>query len=110
MGQEIYQSGGEKVTERQKTALARARERARIAEGKIENAAQAMAETSPSWERRCHSIMAALELDFGGPTPDIPEQDSWYALNLKRTQDELFDAQMRIRELEQQLREREQKS
>ena len=54
--------------------------------------------------------MAALELDFGGPTPDIPEQDSWYALNLKRTQDELFDAQMRIRELEQQLRDREQKS
>lgn len=97
------------MTERQKTALARARERARTAEEKIENAAQAMAETSPSWERRCHSIMAALELDFGGPTPDIPEQDSWYAMNLKRTQDELFNAQVRIRELERELRLRDAK-
>ena len=91
-----------------KTTLARALERARVAEAKIENAAQAMAETSPSWERRCHSIMAALELDFGGPTPDIPEQDSWYAMNLKRVEDELFDARMRIRELEYELRNRPQ--
>jgi DNA-binding FrmR family transcriptional regulator len=62
------------------------------ATGKIENATQAMAETHRSWEHRCHAIMAALDMDFGGVTPDVPEQDSWYARNLKRSKDESFTA------------------
>lgn len=54
---------------------------------KIENAMQSMSETQPSWERRCHAIMSALGLSFGGPTPDIPEQSGWYARNLKLAED-----------------------
>ena len=63
--------------------------RAEAAEGKIENAGQAMAETQPSWEYRCHAITAALGMDFGGPTPDgIPEEHTWYSHNLKRANSE----------------------
>lgn len=40
-----------------------------LAEDKIENAAQAMAETHSSWEACCHAIMAALGRDFGGLPP-----------------------------------------
>lgn len=67
---------------------------------RLENAGQAMAETQRSWEHRCHAIMAALELDFGGPTPDIPEQDSWYARNLQRAEDRAFEAELKLRQAE----------
>lgn len=63
--------------------------RAEAAEDKIENAVQAMAETQPSWEYRCHAIVSALGVDFGGPTPEgIPEEHTWYARNLKRANTE----------------------
>lgn len=71
---------------------------------KIENAGQAMSETHDSWEHRCHAIMAALGLDFGGVTPDIPEQNSWYALNMKRMEDKLFDSDMENRQLRMALK------
>ena len=51
---------------------------------RVENANQAMSETQPSWEYRCHAIMAALGCDYGGPAPDIPEEHTWYARNLSR--------------------------
>lgn len=62
---------------------------ARLAEveEKIENAKQAMSETQPSWEYRCHAIVAALGCNYGGPTPDIPEEHTWYARNLKLNKD-----------------------
>ena len=62
-------------------ALSAAREAERE---RIENANQAMSETQPSWEYRCHAIMAALGCNYGGPTPDIPEEHTWYAQNLAR--------------------------
>lgn len=70
-------------------------------EDKIESAGLAMAETSTSWERRCFSITAALGMDFGDPTPDIPEQDSWYALKLKRAEDDAFTSRMEAFESKQ---------
>jgi hypothetical protein len=74
-------------------------------EEKIENAGQAMAETSRSWEHRCFSIMNALGMDFGEPTPDIPEQDGWYAMNLKRTEEDAFNARQEAFEIKQKYKE-----
>ena len=62
-------------------------------QSRIENAEQAMSETQPSWEYRCHAIMAALGTNYGGPTPDIPEEHTWYARNLKRAQDHAYTLQ-----------------
>ena len=58
--------------------------------GRIENACQAASETHPSWERRCYAITSALGLDYGEPTPDIPEQSGWYARKMKQMEDENF--------------------
>lgn len=67
--------------------IERLRGRLAEVEEKIENARQAMSETQPSWEYRCHAIMAALGCNYGGPTPDIPEEHTWYAKNLKLNKD-----------------------
>lgn len=53
-------------------------------EVKIENASQAMAETSPNWEARCYAIMAALGCDFGGYSEDVPEVGSWFEVTNRR--------------------------
>jgi len=80
------------------TALERVvRERDEALE-RIENAMQSMSETQPSWERRCHSIMSALGLDFGGPTPDIPEQSGWYARKMEQLEAKLEDAEAKLAE------------
>lgn len=72
------------------------------AEDKIDNAKMAMAETQPSWEHRCHAIMAALGLDFGGVTPDVPEQDSWYARVLARQEQDRFESIQKVVEAHQE--------
>lgn len=53
-------------------------------ENKIENAAQAMSETAPNWEARCHAIMAALGMDFGGYSEDAPDVGSWFEVTSRR--------------------------
>ena len=58
--------------------------------GLIENASQAASETQPSWEHRCYAITSALGLDFGEPTPDIPEQSGWYAHKMKQMEEDQF--------------------
>ncbi len=58
---------------------------------KLESASMAMAGTARSWEDRCHSIVAALGMDFGGPTPDMPEQGSYHARAMTRLRKENFD-------------------
>lgn len=58
-----------------------------IDQEQIENAAQAMAETAGSWEERCYSIMAMLDLDFGEFSTDVPDVGSWYEVNHKRQQE-----------------------
>jgi len=45
-------------------------------EERIENAAQAMSETSRSWKHRCFAIMAALGLDFGDVDQMIADDGS----------------------------------
>lgn len=55
-----------------------------IDQEQIENAAQAMAETARSWEERCYSIMAMLDLDFGEFSTDVPDVGSWYEVNIAR--------------------------
>lgn len=66
-------------------------------EAKIENAGLAACETQPSWERRCYAIMAALGLDYGEPSPDIPEQNGWYARNLAQKDREIEKLQAALR-------------
>jgi len=80
------------------TALERVVRERDVALERIENAMQSMSETQPSWERRCHSIMSALGLDFGGPTPDIPEQSGWYARKMEQLEAKLEDAEAKLAE------------
>jgi len=74
------------------------------AEDRIENAAQEAASTHRSWEDRCHAILSALGLDFGGPTPDMPEVGSYLALKLQRLESEVSELQLKNIELRVQLR------
>ena len=53
-------------------------------EAYIENAGQAMSETSPNWEARCHAIMTALNMDFGGYSEDLPEVGSWFEVTNRK--------------------------
>lgn len=55
-----------------------------------ENATQAMAETSPNWEARCHAIMAALGIDFGGYSEEVPDVGSWFEVTNRRNQELIF--------------------
>lgn len=98
----IDRSGDDHRVETLKDYLLMGAERLEVLEAKIENAGQAMAETQRSWEHRCHAIIAALELDFGGPTPDIPEQDSWHARKMKLADDKIL--QLLAKDLEQKER------
>ncbi|WP_210246253.1 hypothetical protein [Aureimonas fodinaquatilis] len=55
---------------------------------RIENAVQAMSETHRSWEARCHSIMGALDYDFGWSDPKMdaePAADTGQAVTLTYT-------------------------
>jgi hypothetical protein len=73
---------------------------------RIENATMAAAETQPSWEHRCYAILSALGLDFGEPTPDIPEQNGWYAKKMQRLEDQLIKYEDEISQLRTELRTR----
>ena len=75
------------------------------AEDRIENAAQEAASTHRSWEDRCHAILNALGLDFGGPTPDMPEVGSYLARKLARLEAEVSDLQIENAELRCKLRQ-----
>ena len=67
-------------------------------EAYIENAGQAMSETSPNWEARCHAIMTALNMDFGGYSEDLPEVGSWFEVtnskNLARIEELVMERDM----------------
>lgn len=50
--------------------------------GKVENAHQAMCETSKSWKSRCYSVGAALGLDFGDEDWVMPDEaGGWVVTN-----------------------------
>jgi hypothetical protein len=70
----------------------------------IDNAIQAMAETAGSWEERCYGIMAALNIDFGGFSTEVPDVGSWHELNNKRNKDKINELLIEISELEEQVR------
>jgi prefoldin subunit 5 len=73
-------------------------------EEKIENAAQAMSETADNWEARCYAIMAALGMDFGGYSEDVPDVGSYYEVNIRRCNARIEALEKRVAELEEALR------
>lgn len=76
-------------------------------QNKIDNAAQAAAETHDSWEHRCYAILSALGLNFGEPTPDIPEQNSYYARKLQYLEDKNLELIIIVNDLTKQLKGKE---
>ena len=77
-----------------------AADRIEALEGSIDAATHAMAETSPNWEARCHAIMAALGVDFGGYSEDVPDVGSWFEVSNRRNL-------IRISDLRAQLAQRD---
>ena len=75
----------------------------RITKDELENAMQAMSETAKSWEARCHAIMAALNLDYGGFSTEVPDEGSWFAVNNRRQEQRIFDLVAANDELRRQL-------
>jgi hypothetical protein len=70
------------------------------AEERIEEAATEAASTHRSWEDRCYAILRALGLDFGEPSPDIPEVGSYSARKIQMLENdkiELYDKVFKLR-------------
>jgi len=67
------------------------------------NAAHAMSETHGSWEERCYAIMAALNLNFGEFSVDVPEEGSYYHLSLRKKDEEIERLETENRNLSLQL-------